>query len=89
MTHECLHVHADRMRLRTLHARSIYERAVAYCGSDYIAHTLWDKYLAFEEEVSTPSAVAALYTRILNLPLRELPRYLSRCGGSLLPMDYA
>lgn len=56
----------------------IFERALAYCGSDYVAHSLWDKYINFEEEQGATLHVAALYTRALGHPLRELPRYWSR-----------
>ncbi|KAJ9524287.1 hypothetical protein QJQ45_008511 [Haematococcus lacustris] len=55
--------------------RGIYERALAYCGSDYVAHSLWDKYIHYEEEQGSAQHVASLYSRALNHPLRELPRY--------------
>lgn len=57
---------------------SIFDRGVAYCGSDYLGHTLWDKFLQFEEEQGTAANVAATYTRVLSQPLRELPRYMQR-----------
>ena len=55
--------------------RSIFERAAAYVGTDWHAHALWDKYIGFEAGLSNHAAVAALYTRLLALPLRDLDRY--------------
>jgi hypothetical protein len=60
---------------------SIFERALAYSGSDYLSHSLWDKYMSFEEEQGSSVTVAALYTRILNQPLKQLDRYMQRCAG--------
>lgn len=53
----------------------IFERAVAYCGQDYLGHTVWDKYLQFEEEQGLPLYIASLYSRILACPLKDLERY--------------
>ncbi|GAB4815080.1 hypothetical protein N2152v2_002126 [Parachlorella kessleri] len=53
----------------------LFERAAAYVGADYNAHGLWDRYLRYEHNISNAPAVAALYTRILALPLRDLDRY--------------
>lgn len=58
--------------------RSIYERAITYCGTDYLAHALWDKVIHHEEEQGVANAVAKAYCRVLGYPLRELPRYLQR-----------
>lgn len=59
---------------------SIYERGVAYCSTDYLAHSLWDKYIHYEEEQGSEAvtAVTALYCRVLQYPLCELPRYMQR-----------
>lgn len=53
----------------------LYERALAYVGTDYFAHAVWDKYVAYEHGISHGLAVAALYSRALGLPLRDLERY--------------
>lgn len=57
--------------------RGIYERALAYCGSDYLGHQLWDKYIHFEEEQGSALHVVSLYCRAITQPLRELSRYMS------------
>lgn len=57
---------------------SIYERALAYNGSDYLGHQLWDKYIHYEEEQGNALHVVALYCRAINYPLRELNRYMNR-----------
>ncbi len=56
---------------------SIFERAAAYVGTDYLAHGLWDKYLAYEGEQGNKLHVASLYSRVLGLPVRDLDRYLA------------
>ncbi|MEW5305438.1 MAG: hypothetical protein WDW36_007977 [Sanguina aurantia] len=55
--------------------RSTYERGVAYNGSDFSAHTLWDKYIAYEQESGDAMHMAALLSRILGCPIRELDRF--------------
>ncbi|KAG1654195.1 hypothetical protein FOA52_004570 [Chlamydomonas sp. UWO 241] len=57
------------------HARSIYERAVAAVGTDYLAHSVWDKFLAFEEEQGNKAGVVALYEKVIALPTRDLDKY--------------
>eukprot|EP00877_Chromochloris_zofingiensis_P003202 jgi/Chrzof1/12883/Cz07g10240.t1 len=58
--------------------RSVYERAAAYVGTDYQAHSLWDKYLRFEDASGSTQYIAALYGRILACPIKELDRYYTR-----------
>ena len=55
-----------------------FEDGIAYVGTDYLAHGLWDKYIKFETEHGTPSSIVDLYKRILECPLKELDRYYSR-----------
>ena len=62
---------------------SVYERGLGACSSDYLAHSLWDKYIHYEEAQGSAAAVAALYSRALQCPLRELPRYMQRCAQVL------
>ena len=58
---------------------STFERAVAAVGTDYLAHPVWDKYLAFEEEqaalMANRSYLIALYSRVLTIPQRDLDKY--------------
>jgi pre-mRNA-processing factor 39 len=61
--------------------RRIYERGVAYVGTDYNAHGLWDKYLGYEGYAGSSEHVAALYTRLLACPIKELDRYYHRCAA--------
>lgn len=58
---------------------SIYERALAYVASDWNAHTLWDKYLAWEAGNGSSQAVAALHRRVLSCPIKELDRLYAGC----------
>ncbi|KAF5840473.1 hypothetical protein DUNSADRAFT_16564 [Dunaliella salina] len=75
--------------------RSVYERGVGVCSSDYLAHSLWDKYIHYEEEQGAGVAVTALYSRVLQCPLRELPRYMQslksfvqgRAASEIMPQE--
>ncbi len=53
-------------------------------GTDFLSHVLWDKYIKFEVEQGAFANVARIYLQILSGPLRELPRYHSRCPNSWL-----
>jgi pre-mRNA-processing factor 39 len=63
--------------------RALFERAAVLVGSDFAAEALWDKYLAFEAAAADAAAtdqsrVAAVYVRILSLPLKALDVYWAR-----------
>ena len=60
----------------------LFERGLAYVGTDYLAHILWDKYIKFEMAQHAFSNVTAVYLRALSCPLKELDRYFSRCFPS-------
>jgi pre-mRNA-processing factor 39 len=77
--HQCDH-HNILLLTQLLGGRGcrIYERGVAYVGTDYNAHGLWDKYLAYEGYAGSSQQVAALYTRLLACPIKELDRYYTR-----------
>lgn len=62
----------------------LFERGVAYVGTDYLSHLLWDKYVEFELGRSEWSRVAQIYTQILQIPLQQLDRYLARLVYSYL-----
>src|SRR5690606_33055680 len=47
-------------------------------GDDYLAHTLCDKYIEFEESQEEFSNVFSLYTRVLYIPLKSLEQYWDR-----------
>ena len=53
----------------------LFERGLAYVGTDWLSHPLWDMYIAFEKEHGTPANVVDLYTRVIQVPLRELKKY--------------
>lgn len=74
-THYCTFAIGQRHDGETV--RGLFERGLAYVGMDWLAHPLWDKYLDFEANSGngTPAHVAALYSRVLQMPLRELDKY--------------
>lgn len=80
--------------------RALFERAAPLIGSDYLADSFWDQYLAYEEAAAAadPSAdasrVGALYVRVLALPLRaadaywlRFQRFAAGCGSSAEVLD--
>lgn len=57
---------------------SYFEQGLAYVGSDFLSHALWDKYLNFEASEGHVLGQAQLYSRILGCPIKELNRYYQR-----------
>ncbi|KAL2623375.1 hypothetical protein R1flu_003580 [Riccia fluitans] len=55
--------------------RRLFERGITYVGTDYLSHLLWDKYIDFEYSQQEWSRLAAIYTRIMQIPLHQLDRY--------------
>jgi hypothetical protein len=59
--------------------RSLYERAVAACGTDpRTQNHIWDNYIKFETSQSDFSRVAAIYRRVLSIPMVSLDDIWSR-----------
>ncbi len=58
----------------------MFERGVVHCGTDYLGHGLWDKFIQYEEELNERSAVCALYCRALASPMKEVDKYLTGCA---------
>ena len=59
-------------------SKSLFERAITTVGDDYLASTLWDKYIEFEESQEEYARVLQLYTRVLSIPLKSLQQYWER-----------
>ncbi|XP_042003802.1 pre-mRNA-processing factor 39-like isoform X2 [Salvia splendens] len=55
--------------------RRLFERALAYVGTDYLCFPLWDKYIEYEISQQNWSRVATIYTRVLEIPNQQLDRY--------------
>jgi hypothetical protein len=56
----------------------LFERGLAYAGTDYMSYPLWDKYIEYEEVHAEWGRVAMIYTRILEIPNRKLDDYFNR-----------
>ncbi|KAK0581772.1 hypothetical protein LWI29_017743 [Acer saccharum] len=54
----------------------LFERALAYVGTDYLSYPLWEKYIEYEYMQQEWSRVAVIYTRMLENPIQQLDRYL-------------
>lgn len=55
--------------------RRLFERGLAYVGTDYLSYPLWDEYIRYEESQQAWSNLAMIYTRILEHPIQQLDRY--------------
>ncbi|XP_052489370.1 pre-mRNA-processing factor 39-1 isoform X2 [Gossypium raimondii] len=55
--------------------RRLFERGLAYVGTDYLSFPLWDKYIEYEYMHQEWSCLAVIYTRILENPNHQLDRY--------------
>ncbi|KAL7601288.1 hypothetical protein Lser_V15G27060 [Lactuca serriola] len=55
--------------------RRLFERGLAYVGTDYLSFPLWDKYIEYEYQQQQWSNLAMIYTRILEHPNQQLDRY--------------
>ncbi|KAJ0967496.1 hypothetical protein J5N97_024413 [Dioscorea zingiberensis] len=55
--------------------RRLFERGLAYVGTDYLSYPLWDEYIRYEESRQAWSSLALIYTRILEHPIQQLDRY--------------
>ncbi|XP_024966810.1 pre-mRNA-processing factor 39 isoform X2 [Cynara cardunculus var. scolymus] len=55
--------------------RRLFERGLAYVGTDYLSFPLWDKYIEYEYHQQQWSNLAMIYTRILEHPNQQLDRY--------------
>ncbi|KAG4396346.1 hypothetical protein GLYMA_19G168100v4 [Glycine max] len=57
--------------------RRLFERGLAYVGTDYLSFPLWDKYIEYEYMQQDWACLAVIYTRILENPNQQLDRYFS------------
>ncbi|KAJ6790836.1 pre-mRNA-processing factor 39 isoform X1 [Iris pallida] len=55
--------------------RRLFERGLAYVGTDYLSYSLWDEYIRYEGAHQAWSHLAIIYTRILENPIRQLDHY--------------
>jgi pre-mRNA-processing factor 39 len=55
--------------------RRLFERSLAYVGTDYRSNVLWDEYIKYEESLQAWSHLAVIYARILEHPIQQLDRY--------------
>ncbi|XP_044491954.1 pre-mRNA-processing factor 39-like isoform X3 [Mangifera indica] len=57
--------------------RRLFERGLAYVGTDYLSFPLWEKYIEYEYIQQEWSRVAMIYTRMLENPNQQLDRHFS------------
>ncbi|KAI3943911.1 hypothetical protein MKW92_025834 [Papaver armeniacum] len=58
--------------------RRLFERGLAYVGTDYLSYPLWDKFIENEysqQEYGDYGRIAMIYTKVLENPNQQLDRY--------------
>jgi pre-mRNA-processing factor 39 len=75
-TYYCTYVAEQSEDLEEI--RSLFERALSIVSIDFASHPLWDKYIEFEMSQEEYKRVAAIYVRILKIPLEQINSYWER-----------
>ncbi|KAM5563320.1 pre-mRNA-processing factor 39 [Rosa sericea] len=57
--------------------RRLFERGLAYVGTDYLSFPLWDRYIDYEFMQQAWGQLVVIYSRILENPNQQLDRYLN------------
>ncbi|VVT46996.1 uncharacterized protein SAPINGB_P001492 [Magnusiomyces paraingens] len=73
-----------KKQIDTVH--SVFERAAAVIGRDFMSHVFWDEYLAFEVSHSPdniPKSSLKILSRIVRLPLHQYARYYEQFSEEL------
>ncbi|KAJ3682409.1 hypothetical protein LUZ60_014982 [Juncus effusus] len=55
--------------------RRLFERGLAYVGTDYRSDLLWDEYIRYEESQQAWKNLAIIYTKIFEHPIQQFDRY--------------
>ncbi|KAF8392134.1 hypothetical protein HHK36_022476 [Tetracentron sinense] len=63
----------------------LFERGLAYVGTDYLSYPLWDKYIEYEYAQQNWCHLAMIYTRILENPIQQLDHYFNSVPDVLTP----
>ncbi|BBH10134.1 Tetratricopeptide repeat-like superfamily protein, partial [Prunus dulcis] len=61
--------------------RRLFERGLAYVGTDYLSFPLWDKYIEYEYMQQEWGRLAMIYSRILENPNQQLDRFKELAGS--------
>lgn len=69
------------------HLCRLFERALAQLGADYTAQAVWERYIAYEAALAEHQRAAALYSRALRQPLKNLDALLAQCVQLLKPYN--
>lgn len=57
---------------------SLFERAAACVGLDFLAHPFWDKYIEYEERQEAHDKIFAILQRVIHIPMHQYARYFER-----------
>ncbi|KAK9370884.1 hypothetical protein V1509DRAFT_615089 [Lipomyces kononenkoae] len=58
--------------------RELFDTATEFTGIDFLSHTLWDKYIEFEERLERPDMVMQVLDRVTRIPMHQYARYFER-----------
>ncbi|KAK3037404.1 hypothetical protein RJ639_030166 [Escallonia herrerae] len=53
----------------------LFKRGISFVGKDYLSHTLWDKYIAFEYSQQHWSSLPHIFLQALRFPTKKLHGY--------------
>ncbi|KAI3973084.1 hypothetical protein MKX01_019742 [Papaver californicum] len=53
----------------------LFERGLAYAGTDYLSYPLWDKLIEYEYSQQEYGRLATIYAKVLESPNQQLDRY--------------
>ncbi|KAK3024028.1 hypothetical protein RJ639_044130 [Escallonia herrerae] len=57
------------------HVHRLFKRGISFVGKDYLSHTLWDKYIAFEYSQQHWSSLPRIFLQALRFPTKKLHGY--------------
>ncbi|TPX35014.1 hypothetical protein SmJEL517_g02463 [Synchytrium microbalum] len=58
--------------------RMLFERAVASVGYDFYSHSLWDKYIEWEESKGQVTNVVRILDKLIAIPLHQYARFFEK-----------
>ncbi|KAJ5895101.1 hypothetical protein N7495_006792 [Penicillium taxi] len=58
--------------------REIFSRGADSCGSDFLSHPFWDKYIEYEDRNECPDKVFEILARLIRIPCHQYTRYFQR-----------
>lgn len=61
---------------------SLYQRAIATAGLEFVSDVLWNSYITWEKASGSLKNIIPIYDQILKIPTRQYGSYILRCAIS-------